>query len=156
MIIEGNWKSFPQQLWAIVLQDVGIHNTLAKQPVSVLNKLIKTKAACLGVTGSLWKCIQAWNWHIFFITEGINGQWDSSEGRAGGLIDLLAARRPGLPVFGFRSCCLLSLCGFVNLKMCPRNKACPQTFHLHLTTSPATSKIYWPFFVCHFSSIKTF
>lgn len=59
MIIEGNSKPFPQQLWAIVLQDVGILNTLAKQPVSVLNKLIETKAVCLGITGSLWKYIQA-------------------------------------------------------------------------------------------------
>jgi len=47
------FKAFPTVIWAIVLQDVGILNTLAKQPVSVLMKLIKTKAVYLGVTGSL-------------------------------------------------------------------------------------------------------
>lgn len=67
--------------------------------------------------------------------------------KQGGLIDLLAGRRPAWLAcfccfFGFRSCRLLSLCGFVNLKMCPRNEACPQTFHLHLNTGPATSKIH--------------
>jgi len=56
LVVNNNlrqFKAFPTVIWAIVLQDVGILNTLAKQPVSVLMKLIKTKAAYLGVTGSL-------------------------------------------------------------------------------------------------------
>ncbi len=104
----------------------GILIALAKHPVYVLMRLIKTKQ---GVPGSLWKYVEAWNWQVglfFPITEEVNVQKGASEGQARGLIDLLAARRTGLPSFDSRSCCLL-----VSLKMCLRNKVCPQSFHLH-------------------------